>query len=460
MQLIDVSKTVDEKWVKFNENQKIVVSVIVQIVKNNEFQVDNLFFLDDFESIDKIFVQNIVMTKSRFENRIVLVVTSSNIVVTLLNDDQTTHARFKISLDFDDSSICDIKKSTNRYELIRKTNLIFWNEIFMRRKHDMMTINQTISDLCDVDESISFDDKIVCFCDDFKQCLSIVSNRSSKIIINICIQDASFWDEIYLFRLNINMRLHDLSLIEQERREIAQFAKKMLKIDDVVIIESRVIDNEIKKIASWNHDFLTNNTQSRLIDSIYLTLRYIFFDVEYLRERVILVVVNVDVRRINNSCVNRLMNDIHLKYNSNILVDFEMREKYDDECFHNYDEISLSSHVFRLKIDMSIMIIRNLKFLVMCNDTRARLTHVDRNVLKTKVIDEKHADIKILISRISLQSKDDESNRERRRNVSCSFIRRQYLIRSTFIMTINKSQKQFLKHVDVDIRIREIFTHD
>ena len=27
-------------------------------------------------------------------------------------------------------------------------------------------------------------------------------------------------------------------------------------------------------------------------------------------------------------------------------------------------------------------------------------------------------------------------------------------------MTINKSQKQFLKHVDVDIRIREIFTHD
>ena len=154
------------------------------------------------------------------------------------------------------------------------------------------------------------------------------------------------------------------------------------------------------------------------------------------------------------------MSDIHLKYNNNTFVDLEMRKKYNDECFHNYDEISLSSYVFRLKIDMSIMIIRNLKSLVMCNDTRARLTHVDRNVLKTKVIDEKHADIKILISRISLQSKDDESNRERKRNVSCSFIKRQYLIRSTFVMTINKSQRQFLKHVDVDIRTREIFTHD
>ena len=37
MQLIDVSKTIDAKWTKFNENQKIVVSIIVQIVKNNEF---------------------------------------------------------------------------------------------------------------------------------------------------------------------------------------------------------------------------------------------------------------------------------------------------------------------------------------------------------------------------------------------------------------------------------------
>ena len=95
-----------------------------------------------------------------------------------------------------------------------------------------------------------FYDKIVYFCDDFKQCLSIVSNKSSRIIINMCIQNVSFWDEIHLFRLNINMRLYDFCLIEQERREIAQFVKKILKINDVVIIESRVVDDETKKIAS------------------------------------------------------------------------------------------------------------------------------------------------------------------------------------------------------------------
>ena len=402
MQLIDVSKIIDTKWIKFNENQKIVISIIVQIVKNNRFQVDNLFFLDDLENIDKLLVQNIVIIKLYFENRIVLVVASSSINVTLLNNDQMIHVRFKISLEFDTSNICNIKKSTNRYELIRKTNLIFWDETFTQRKHNIITINRTINNLCDVAKSISFDDKIVCFYDNFKQCLSIISNKSSKISINISIQNAFFWDEIYLFRININIRLHNLSFIESERHKIAQFAKKILKINDVVIIKSRVIDDETKKIAAWIHDFLTNNTQSRLIDFIYLTLRYILFVAKYLKERVILVVVNVDVIRMNNSYVNRFMSDIYLKYSSNTLVDLEMKKKYDDECFHNDDEISLSSHILRLKIDVSIIIIRNLKSLVMCNDIRARLIHVDKNVLKTEVIDEKHVDIKILISRISL----------------------------------------------------------
>ena len=208
------------------------------------------FLLDDFKNIDKIFVQNIIMTKLRFENRIALVVASSGIVVTLLNDDRTTHARFKISFDFDAFNICDIKKNTDRCELIQKTNFSFWDEIFMQRKHDIITISRTINNLCDVDESISFDDKIVCFCNDFKYYLSMISNRSSRMIINICIQNAFFWVEIHLPRLSINMGLYNLNLIEQERREIVEFAKKVLKIDNVVITESRIIDDEIKNVVS------------------------------------------------------------------------------------------------------------------------------------------------------------------------------------------------------------------
>ena len=44
--------------------------------------------------------------------------------------------------------------------------------------------------------------------------------------------------------------------------------------------------------------------------------------------------------------------------------------------------------------------------------------------------------------------------------ISCQFIKRQFFIRSIFVITINKSQKQSLRHVDIDIQIRECFIHE
>ena len=75
------------------------IEIIINAMRENEHDLKQLFFLDDLESTNKIFVQNIVMTKLRFEKFIVLVVAFFDIAITLLNDDQIAHARFKISLD-------------------------------------------------------------------------------------------------------------------------------------------------------------------------------------------------------------------------------------------------------------------------------------------------------------------------------------------------------------------------
>ena len=79
-------------------------------MRENDHDLNQLFFLDNLESTKKIFVQNIVMRKFRFEKFIVLVVAIFDIIVTLLNDDQIAHARFKISLDSNFQSLDDIDK--------------------------------------------------------------------------------------------------------------------------------------------------------------------------------------------------------------------------------------------------------------------------------------------------------------------------------------------------------------
>ena len=56
----------------------------------------------------------------------------------------------------------------------------------------MLTINCIIFDICDVDERVFFEDKIVCFCDNFKQILSVYSNKNRNFIVDTYFQKKSF----------------------------------------------------------------------------------------------------------------------------------------------------------------------------------------------------------------------------------------------------------------------------
>ena len=138
-------------------------------------------------------------------------------------------------------------------------------------------------------------------------------------------------------------------------------------------------------------------------------------------------------------------------------MNFEIIDEFDDKCFHHYDEILLFFHVFRLKIDMFVIIFRNFKFLLFCNEIQIRIIRTCFNFLNLKIIDDKCNDKKILLFRMKLIFKNDENNKNRKIIVSCEFLKRQYSICSIFAITINKLQKQFLRYVDVNIRIKNRF---
>ena len=458
LKLISTSENADIEWSKLNNDQRHVVDTIINAIEKNEFDLKNLFFLNDFENTNKIFVQNIVMIKLRSQNKIVLTITFFDIAAIFLDDDQTAHVRFKISLNFDNENICNIKKNTNRTTFLKTTKLIFWNEVFMQRKFDMLVISRIFSDICDVNEIVSFDDKMIIFCDDFKQTLSICFNKFKNIIIICCLQHAFFWSKIKIFRLKINMRFRNFNLNARKRINVFKFAAKILQIDNA--ITTHIFNDNQKNWIEWNQNFIKNNTQNDLIKIIYFDIFKNFSNVDYLSERVILIVINVDVDRINIVCVKSMRNDIHFKYNDDQTINEIMREKFFFECFHNYDELFLFFHVFRLKIDMFLMIFRNFNFSIQCNDTRVKLTRVISHVLKIEIINDKSKNELILISRISLHFKNDAQNKNRRKIVSCQFSRTQYSVRFVFAIIVNKSQNQSMRVVKIDIRTRKCFTHD
>ena len=222
---------------------------------------NNCFFLNDSNETNKIFVQNIVMSKFRSKEIIVLVVISFDITIIMLNDDSTAHVRFKKILNFDVHNFCDIFKKFDWINFIQKIKLIFWNESLMQRKYDMLIVNRIMSNLCsfiDVHEQIFFDDKIVCFCDDFRQILSVCLNMNRNDIVRSCIQIISFWKNIHILRLTINMRFQNRILNEKNRFVVVNFAREVFEIDNAITI---VIQNDDdKKKISWHHEFIENNS--------------------------------------------------------------------------------------------------------------------------------------------------------------------------------------------------------
>ena len=148
LELAPATEFAEAEWDKLNDDQRLAADTIVNAVQDNEFELGELFFLDGPGGTGKTFVQNTVMAKLRSQGHIVLAVASSGIAATLLDGGQTAHARFKIPLDTDSQSTCNIKAGTDRSALIRAAKLIFWDEAPMQRKYDMLAVSRTLSDFC------------------------------------------------------------------------------------------------------------------------------------------------------------------------------------------------------------------------------------------------------------------------------------------------------------------------
>jgi hypothetical protein len=62
----------------------------------------------------------------------------------LLPGGRTAHSRFKIPLQIDDESICDIKKGTILAELIEQTSLIIWDEALMTHRKCFEALDRSL----------------------------------------------------------------------------------------------------------------------------------------------------------------------------------------------------------------------------------------------------------------------------------------------------------------------------
>jgi len=83
----------------------------------------------------------------------VLAVASSRIASLLLLGGKTTHSRFKILIDLHDGSTYNITQQMKVAKLVRKVDLIIWDEALMMHRRTFKAVDWTLRDLMQLDDA-------------------------------------------------------------------------------------------------------------------------------------------------------------------------------------------------------------------------------------------------------------------------------------------------------------------
>jgi hypothetical protein len=116
-----------------------------------------LFFVYGSGGTGKTFIWITLLSRLRGQGKIVLAVASSGITSLLLPGGRTAHSRFKIPIDLHDESTCNITQQMKVAELVRKADMIIWDEAPMMHRRTFEAVDCTLRDLMQLDDAQAID---------------------------------------------------------------------------------------------------------------------------------------------------------------------------------------------------------------------------------------------------------------------------------------------------------------
>jgi hypothetical protein len=169
---------------RLNADQLSAYKKIVSSVLDQEA---GFFFVSGFGGTGKTFLWNAIVSYLRGQKRIVLTVASSGVAALLLPGGRTAHSRFKIPLNIDKTSVCEIKRSTHLADLLRNTSLIIWDEALMTNRLCFEALDRSLRDVLSIDDptlaDLPFGGIVVVLGGDLTQILPVIEGGTRPHVI-------------------------------------------------------------------------------------------------------------------------------------------------------------------------------------------------------------------------------------------------------------------------------------
>jgi len=163
----------EQRKLMFNADQQAAFDEIMSAIESKSGQC---FFLHGPGGTGKTFVYNTLCCALRAQGKIVICVASSGIAALILMGGRTSHFRLKIPIEIHEKSTCSIKKNSFEAELMRRADLLIYDEVTMQHRHCQEAVDRTLRDIHG--NNNLFGGITVVFGGDFQQILRVIFKGS------------------------------------------------------------------------------------------------------------------------------------------------------------------------------------------------------------------------------------------------------------------------------------------
>uniref|UniRef100_A0A7N2MWF6 ATP-dependent DNA helicase n=1 Tax=Quercus lobata TaxID=97700 RepID=A0A7N2MWF6_QUELO len=419
---------------KLNNDQKFAYNTIMEVIQRKQTMA---FFVDGPGGTGKMFLYRALLASLRSDGHIAIATATSGIAATLLPGGRTAHSRFKIPLIPEASSTCSISKQSDLAELIRRAVVLIWDEAPMVNRRALEALDRTLQDLMEINSP--FGGKVLILGGDFRQVLPVIPKGTKAELLDACIVNSPLWRYIKILHLTQNMR----SINDQ------QFSEYIRRIGDG--IEPFATDDLIKVPSSMAIPWEGDHSIAQLIEQVFPDLQNHAYNARYMVDRALLTPINEDVDKLNEKIITQFPGEEQKLYSFDEVED-DTQHLYQQDFLNSISPGGLPPHILRLKKGAPIMLLRNIDPKVgLCNGTRLLCRGCFNNVIDAEILTGQYAGTRVFLPRIPLKTTE---------NVHLPFvmIRRQFPIRLSFALTINKAQGQTIPNVGIYLP-DHVFSH-
>ena len=366
---------------------------------------------------------------ARNKGYIVLCCASTGIAAWNLEGGRTAHSMFKIPINIDENSTCDIRAQTSEAEVIRQSEAIIWDEIFNVHQHTIIVVERLLRDLTGNKEP--WGGKVVLFGGDPRQTLPVVKGGKRGEAVAASFKSCSLYPSMHEVKLTKNMRVCDGNqafcdwLLSIGEGTIPTDNNDMIEIPEKYMVESKM--QQIECIFPK----LKANDEAELMSSGIFCPR------------------NEDVWEMNEICLKMLPGKATTYLSFDRVEDAEEDLEAPTELLNSRRPSGFPDHSLRIKVGAPVMLLRNLQN-GLVNGTRMVIRTKDEKSLQCEIMVGARKGNMVSIPRIPMYDRSNE--------FPWTMIRTQFPVRVCYAMTIHKGQGQSMDKVGVYIG-HEIFAH-